>query len=368
MVNRSPGFPDFTKGNYPAEGRSFASFLSGLWTTACHALGVADGQTTRTTQLLWSLLPTWSDERIGAVPNRQSYVAEDGFPAEMSVNWTGGRPELRMLFDSVGDQRPFPEKPASPGATRRRELIHDLFTPHAGRPSPAPVWHAVAWRPPAQMVHKTYYGLYEWPVPQRLTAVGAAMARLGLAAAWNDAHRRVEASGGEPEVEFLAVDLLDAHNARVKVYYRHHDTDLAELGRLAAVALNHDAGAAATAFRTLAGERADAGHAALTCLAFRARIGSAAESTTYLRLPTLTASDQEAVDRTSALLGNEGVDPGRFRALAAALAPGPLTDSTGLLELVSYRAAGRRGDITTYFRFPVYASQTLRPLTPADVT
>jgi hypothetical protein len=61
------------------------------------------------------------------------------------------------------------------------------------------------------------------------------------------------------------------------------------------------------------------------------------------------------------------VDPGRFRALAAALAPGPLTDSTGLLELVSYRAAGRPGDVTTYFRFPVYAGQNLRPLAPADV-
>jgi hypothetical protein len=285
----------------------------------------------------------------------------------MSVNWAGGRPELRMLFDSLGDSRAFPEPPATPAAIRRRELIHDVFTPHAGRPSPAPVWHAVAWRPPAPMVHKTYFGLYEWPAPHRLAAVGAAMARLGLAKAWDDARRRVETSSDEREIEFLAVDLLDARDARVKVYYRNHDTDLAELGRLAAVAVNHDADAAAAAYRKLAGERADGGRAALTCLAFRPPVESAAESTTYLRLAALTESDAEAVDRTSALLAHEGIDPGRFRALAAALAPGPLADSTGLLELVSYRAAGRPGDITTYFRFPVYTGQTLRPLTPADV-
>jgi hypothetical protein len=68
------------------------------------------------------------------------------------------------------------------------------------------------------------------------------------------------------------------------------------------------------------------------------------------------------VERTAALLHREGVDPGRFRLLTAALAPGPLA-TTKILELVSYRTAGRRGDVTTYFRFPVYD----RSLAPVDL-
>jgi hypothetical protein len=286
------------------------------------------------------------------VPTQPSYVADDGFPAEMSVNWTGPRPELRVLFDSLGhDVVP----PGDSGfAARRLERVHETFTPREGRPSPAPVWHSLAWRPPSEMIHKTYFGLYEWPAAQRHEAVTEAMGRLGMATAWDDARRRIENVEGDREIEFFAVDLTDKAAARVKIYYRSHGAGLAEVNRIAAVALRHDAEGARSAYRTLAGDRDDAGEAALSCLAFRSGLDRAAESTTYLRLPALAPDDQEAVERTAALLHREGVDPGRFRTLAAALAPGPLAGSRGILELVSYRAAGRRGDVTTYFRFPVY--------------
>jgi hypothetical protein len=311
--------------------------------------------------MVHELLPSWSGEPIGPKPGRPSYVADDGFPAEMSVNWSGPDPELRVLFDTLGEDDA--DFPVAAGETRYRGRIHELFTTLAGRPSTAPLWHSVAWRPPSRIVHKSYFGLYEWPLAHRYAAVGEAMDRLGLAPAWNDARRRVETAPGEREIEFFAVDVTDETDARVKVYYRSHGADLEEVNRIAAVALRHDAAGAAAAYRRLAGDRADAGEAALSCLAFRSGADRAAESTTYLRLPSLTTDDAEAVDRTAALLRAEGVDPRRFRTLAAALAPGPLEDSRGLLELVSHRAAGRPGDITTYFRFPVFE----QPLAPADV-
>lgn len=268
----------------------------------------------------------------------------------MSVNWSGKHPELRILFDHLGDAQD-----ETMAVDRRWSRIHKIFTPQGGRPSAAPLWHSVAWRPPLRVIHKTYVGLYAWPLAQRYAAVNEAMARLGMAAVWNETRAWVEEADGSREIEFFAVDLADEADARVKIYYRHHGADLHETNRVASAALRHDANGALAAYRTLAGDRADAGEAAMTCLAFRADFDRAAESTTYLRLPSLTSDDQEAVDRTAALLRREGVDPGRFRALAAALAPGRLKDSKGVLELVSYRAAGRQGDVTTYFRFPVFA-------------
>lgn len=354
-----PEFREYTRENYPAQGRLFGDFLCGLWSTASEALGVPVEQSVRTTRMLRALLPPWSRELIGHTPAEPSYVAEDGFPAEMSVNWSG-RPELRILFDSLGHDVVSPGDSAF--ATHRLDRVHETFTPRGGRPSPAPVWHSIAWRPPTSIVHKTYYGLYPWPLAQREVAVAEAMARLGLSEAWDDARRRVETTEGQREIEFFAVDVADEAEARVKVYYRNHGADLAEVDRIAAVALRHDADSARAAYQTLAGERADAGEAALSCLAFRSGIAQAAESTTYLRLPDLTSSDEEAVERTAALLHREGVDPGPFRLLTAALAPGPLSEST-ILELVSYRAAGRRGDVTTYYRFPVYD----RSLTSVDL-
>jgi len=356
VTSREPEFPEYIRENYPAQGRLFGDFLCGLWSTACEALEVPVEQSVRTTRMLRALLPPWAHERIGAVPAQPSYVADDGFPAEMSVNWSGPHPELRVLFDGLGhDVAPPPES-----GFRRLQRVHETFTVRGGRPSPAPLWHSIAWRPPSRIVHKTYFGLYPWPHAHREIAVAEAMDRLGMAHAWDDARRRIETVEGDREIEFFAVDLTDEAEARVKVYYRHHGAGLAEVNSVAAVAQRHDAEDARAAYRILAGDREDAGEAALSCLAFRSGLDRAAESTTYLRLPDLAASDEEAVDRTAALLHREGVDPGRFRLLTAALAPGPLA-RTRILELVSYRTAGRRGDVTTYFRFPVY-DRTLAPV------
>ncbi|MDT8913259.1 hypothetical protein [Amycolatopsis sp. PS_44_ISF1] len=366
MTSDPLGFPLYTRENYPPQGQLLGGFLSGLWATAAGALGFPAELSARSTRLVRDALPRWSAEPIGAAPARPSYVSGDGFPAEMSVNWSGSVPELRVLFDrsdsGPGDESAFPRGPerTREPAARRRARVDEVFTPRAGRPSAAPVWDSVAWRPPAGFVHKTYFGLYEWPEPgERRAAVDEAMHRLGLSAAWDHARSRIEAAGGDREIEFFAVDLAGAADARVKVYYRNHGADLAELDRIASVARQHDSAAASTAYRMLTGGRADAGEAALSCLAFRSGLDRAAEATTYLRLPGLAPHDQVAVDRTAALLRHEGVDPRRFRELAAALAPGPLADGTGLLELVSYRAAGRRGDVTTYFRFPVYPHRSV---------
>jgi len=80
-------------------------------------------------------------------------------------------------------------------------------------------------------------------------------------------------------------------------------------------------------------------------------------------LTPLSTALHQLTNVSPELLRGNGVDPDRFRTLAAELTPGRLADSQGSLELVSYRAAGRRGDITTYFRFPVYEEMAARSAT-----
>jgi hypothetical protein len=366
-------------GIYPVQGQRLGEFLCGLWGTACEALAMPVEFAARTSHMLRGLLPAWAGERIAATPRHPSYVAEDGFPAEMSVNWSGERPELRVLFDAVPAARGGPDRHSANRwtgagssarlASRRFRRVSEIFTPRAGRPSSAPLWHSMAWRAPDRVVHKTYFGLYAWPQAEREIAVGQAMERLGMAAAWEDARRRVARDagrGGGREIEFFALDLASTAGARAKIYYRNHDADVHELNRMASVALTHDPAKGLAAYETLAGAAADAGEEALTCLAFHAGRNHAAEATTYLRMSSLASSDREAVDRTMALLRNEHVDPGPFEALATALAPGRLEDSLGMLELVSHRTARGRGDITTYFRFSVYDEPAPLPIPPVD--
>lgn len=351
------GVPRFD--GYRVRDLRFGEFVCRLWATACDALAVPTEQAAETTVQLSKLLPPWAGEQIGDAPRQPSFVAADGFPAEMSVNWSGNSPELRVLFDCLSDVSS--TQTILDVTSYRFGLVRDVF-------AEAQLWFSMAWRPPWPVVHKAYFGLYTWPSAQRFAALGMAMERLGMAAAWDDAQQRVDADGHRDrrDVEFLGLDLADTPESRVKIYFRNHGADLHEINRMASVALDHDADGALAAYQTLAGTRKDAGMEALTCLAFRPGRDRAAESTTYLRMPSLTSSDQETVDRATDLLRRQGADARRLHTLAEALAPGKLADSRGLLELVSHRAARRRGDITTYFRFPVYdllihAGHTCRP-------
>lgn len=358
MASRSSSLPGSISPHYPAQGQLLGEFLCRLWTTACHVLDLPPD---RSLPILQAVLPAWSQERIGLAPQRPSYVADDGFLAEMSVNWSG-RPELRLLFDTVSDDDHSDDPRRETAATRRLRQIHDIFrSPRAPLPA-APLWHSIAWRPPAHITHKAYFGLYTWPLAQRNAAVNEAMDRLGMARAWNSARRQVESIDGDREIEFFALDQADRPDARVKIYYRSHGADLREMNRIAAVAPGHDADTALAAYQTLTSNQPGAGPGALSCLAFRPGLEHAAESTTYLRLSELASNDAQAVERTAALLAHHGIDPGRLHALAAAITPTPLQHSRGALCLVSYRAAGRPGDITTYFRFPVYS-----PPAPVDL-
>ncbi|WP_422770465.1 hypothetical protein ACN28C_27770 [Plantactinospora sp. WMMC1484] len=302
--------------------------------------------------MLHDLLPGWAAERVGDAPRHPSFVADDGFPAEMSLNWSGGQPELRVLVDCLSEADAV--RPALAAMSRRFDQVSAVFTD-------APLWYSLAWRPPRPVGYKAYFGLYGWPAEQRFAALDQAMERLGMARAWRDARRRV-GDDGRRDVEFLGLDLVDTAESRAKIYYRNHGADIHELDRMASVAAEHDTEDALAAYRTLAGAHTDGGSEALTCLAFRSGLDRAAESTTYLRMPSLAPSDQEAVERTAELLRRQGLDPRPWYAVAAALAPGGLAGSRGLVELVSYRAARRRGDVTTYFRFPVYPQSAPIPV------
>jgi hypothetical protein len=312
------------------------------------------------------LLPGWAGDRIDAAPRETSYVADDGFPAEVSANWSGAHPELRMLFDCLSDV------PQRAGSTDPRWSLWSSSSMFASisriflQPAAAPLWHSMAWRAPDSPVHKVYFGLYEWPVPRRHAVVEQAMQLMGLGRAWEHARHRIEdgARRGSREIEFVGLDIGSTSVARVKIYYRHQDVDVVEMNRVASVALRHDEARALAAYRTLTGGREDAGDAPLTCLAFRSGYQQAVEATTYLRMPSLTTCEQESVERTAALLESEGVAPQRFVGLVDAFSPRRPDSGRGVLELVSHRA-GRRGDVTTYFRFPTFSQQAAQPVASA---
>ncbi|MEW2296532.1 hypothetical protein ABZ719_28185 [Streptomyces sp. NPDC006743] len=348
-------------GLYDAWNESVGEFLCTQWDRACDALVVPAGEARTASALLREALEPWFALKIGAECRRPSYVAEDGFPAEMSVKWSASRPEIRVLFD-IGFADARPDVTALTATVRLAgrlgasldgfERTGDLFLD--GRLGvPAPLWHSLVLRPGEPPSLKAYFGLYRWGTSEREAVVAAAMERLGMGEAWAATSAGMDLA--RHELEFFALDLSGAPQSRAKVYHRSATATLDELNALAARALSHDPVRAGRGYRALAGgDGNDAGEAALTCLAFRKGCRQAEEATTYLRMSSLARSERDTTERVAALLESEGIPTGPYRDLVDALAPRPLEAFLGLQELVSYRTVGRRADMTTYFRFPVY--------------
>ncbi|WP_052440693.1 tryptophan dimethylallyltransferase family protein [Streptacidiphilus anmyonensis] len=366
---------------FSAEGRSIGEFLRERWTDMGDGLGLPHSMTGPVTEQVVDLLRPWADIPVGRTCPFPSFVAGDGFPAEMSVKWSQGRPELRILFEALGASRPVTAASNLAAAAELTDRlaaeplvsldwyrkVADVFAPAADQgTAPTPVWHSLAWRPGRPPAFKLYFGLYDLAPQKRYAAVNEAMERLGMGTAWADTcvevARATMADGVERELEFFALDLDSSAKARAKVYFRNHTGSVAVLEQMASLARAHEPDRARSAFRTLLGTAPDAaGDTPLTCLAFRSGANRADESTTYFRVSSLTASDAEAAVRIGALMAHEDLDPRRHHALLQAVAPQPLNRIRGLQELVSYRSRGSEGDVSVYFRFPLYPPLAAQP-------
>ncbi|MFF1488634.1 hypothetical protein ACIGZH_23055 [Streptomyces sp. NPDC058319] len=355
-------------GLYDVCDETVGEFLCAQWERACDALGFPSGEAAASSDLLREVLDPWFAIEIGRECRHPSYVAEDGFPAEISVKWTGSGPELRVLFDiGFADVRPDLAALAATDRLAGRlgaalddfERVGGMFLDRCPGP-PAPLWHSLVLRPGEPVSLKAYFGLYRWGMNEREAAVGAAMEILDMGTAWAAASSGVNT--GKHELEFFALDLSDAPQSRAKIYYRGAAATVEELNSLAGLARSHDAARAGQAYSALVGgERGDAGEAPLTCLAFRRGCDRAEEATTYLRVASLSRCERDTTERVAALMASEGVPAGPYRKLVDALAPRPLEAFVGLQELVSYRVVGQRADLTTYFRFPVHPVAAVRP-------
>ncbi|MEU4805862.1 tryptophan dimethylallyltransferase family protein [Actinosynnema sp. NPDC023587] len=311
------------------------------------------------------MLGTWADRPVGAACDYPSFVSRDGFPLEFSVSWRAGVPEVRVLFESLGA---VPSARAAqdagraltrslagrPGVSLARYLaVEELFVVDEPRPFRPTVWHSLAYRPGERPRYKVYLNPQAHGRSAVPEVMGAAMGRLGLAPAWSAvAARYAELADEGHELEFVALDLADTPDARVKVYFRH--TGRVDLDRVASLARTHDPVLAGPAYRDVYGSPALPDNEPMTCLAFRAGAAGPEEANVYLRLPSEVESEADATDRVGAVLRRFGADHRQYRDVVAALAPRPLGAMVGMQELLSVRTAAGRPDLGVYFRFAVY--------------
>jgi DMATS type aromatic prenyltransferase len=347
---------------------SFADFIVGKW-VAISAACEMDGRQPMVMNALDSVLRPWGQRVIGARPCYPSYVSADGFPAELSVSWRGGVPEVRVLFEPLGKLlTPFGVQESGremvrslaelPGVSIDPYLcLEDLFTTEAPHPSRPGVWLSLAWRPGGVPTYKVYLNPQARGTNRTWDVVAEAMDRVGLARAWRTVtavRNRLTAAGHE--LEFFALDLTDGPTTRVKVYFRHHQCSVADLNRLASLARWHDPERTAWVCAEIYGSaEGRLTNEPMTCLAFRGT-EEPEEANIYLRLSGNVDSDEEARRRISRIMRSERAHADQYLRIIDHMASMAPAGMSGSQELFSYRTVpGRNADIGVYFRFPAYS-------------
>ncbi len=344
---------------------TYRDFAFDKWLAIGTALGFSAARSSASSAELGALLGDWSDRLIGTRREYPSFVSADGFPMEFSVSWRGGAPEVRVLFESLGavpTARAAQEAGRAltrslagrPGVALARYLaVEELFVvaePQLFRPT---VWHSLAYRPGELPRYKVYLNPQAHGRSAVPEVMAEAMARLGLSSAWHGvASAYAELADEGHQLEFVALDLADEPDARVKVYFRH--TGRVDLDRVASFARTHDPALAGPAYRDVYGSPALPDNEPMTCLAFRAGAAGPEEANVYLRL-----TGPDATARVASVLRRFGANHRQFEAVATALAP---DSATGVPELLSIRTTSRRPDLGVYFRFAVHDSAVERAL------
>jgi tryptophan dimethylallyltransferase len=363
---------------------SFSDFLTGKWQALSAACAI-DTIEPGVMNALESVLRPWGHKSIGSAPCYPSYVSADGFPAELSVSWRGGTPEIRVLFEPLGERlTPFGVQESGramvrslaglPGVRIDRYLaLEDLFTvarPVPGRPG---IWLSLAWRPGSAPAYKVYLNPQASGKEQAWETVAEAMGRAGMGQAWRPvAAARSELTGAGHELEFFALDLTAAAATRVKVYFRHHDCSVAELNRVASFATWHDPERIAWASAQLYGPATTlVPNEPMTCLAFRGTSGPE-EANVYLRLSGTGHGTRHIRHAVARIMRAERAPADQYLRAIGGVASGALSpDMRGAQELLTFRTV-RDGtaDIGIYFRFPVYSARpgilAMPPVLAAD--
>jgi hypothetical protein len=340
--------------------RPFSDFLTEQWVFLCTAMAFPGADIRQSRAALLDLISPWADASIGRRCRYRSYVSADGFPAELSLSWRAGRPEVRILFESLSPEltgraaqdagRRLTRRLATkPGVDLGRYLaVEDLFVTDEPTPGTPTIWHSLAWRRGHAAKYKVYLNPCVHGQDGAADVVGSAMSRIGMGASWHPvAQRCAELADRGHTIEFFALDLERPDVARVKVYFRHGPVTLTELDTVASLARHHSAARARRVYRACYGGGARViDNEPITCLAFRADGGGPEEANVYMRL----RHSEYGLDPVARVLNTVGVGVADYMRLLNTWPP----DVPVTRELLSFRTVGRgrAAEIGLYLRFP----------------
>ncbi|WP_037857696.1 tryptophan dimethylallyltransferase family protein [Streptomyces sp. SCSIO 75703] len=328
--------------------------------------GLSEADTATYADVLTEALGPVGARSLDLPPPDRTFLSDDHTPVEFSLSLQPGTaPSLRVLLEpgcgADGLDRNGRIGLAAIRAMARRwnfstgplDAVRDLFLPPSPQ-GPLALWCALELRPGGVPRVKVYLNPAALRVKRSFWTVREAMERLGHGRAFASLAR----ADGYP---FVALDLGDWEEPRLKVYARHDDLTAGRAGRLSRMDPGPDAAAVEDFFLTAAGGGREVTRLSrrpgLTCHAFT-ETGAARPSGFTLHIPVrdYARHDGEVLERAGRVLARYGMDTAVLpRALSAVTGRRP-EDGVGLIAYLALaHQHGRAPRVTAYLSSEAYA-------------
>ncbi|MFE9773778.1 tryptophan dimethylallyltransferase family protein [Streptomyces sp. NPDC005931] len=345
---------------------TLGAFTGGQLRGLCEVAGLSDADAEVYVQVLTEYLGPVAARPLDLPPPNPTFLSDDHTPVEFSLSFRAGTaPSLRVLVepgcgaDSLAENgRAGLEAIRAMArrwdfATDPLEELRDLLLPASPR-GPLALWCALELRPGGVPQVKAYLNPAARGADRAGRTVREALERLG--------HRR--AFGSLPEADgypFLALDLGDWEEPRVKVYLRHDNLSAAEAGTLSRMEGGPAPATVEEFFRAAAGAGDEGvwltGRPGLSCHSFTdTATGSPSGFTLHIPVRDYAEHDGEVLERAVTVLRGHGMDPSALTRSLAAVTHRRPEDGVGL---IAYLALAHQRNlpprVTAYLSAEAYA-------------
>ena len=340
--------------------------LGGQLDRLCQVLAIDPGTPL---DLLAGILGPLRERPLSEPPAWPSDIADDHTSVEFSVAYNDSEPPaVRILAEATGTPPGVAENMSAAYAflagqsdrfglsTHRLEAVRDLFTVEQPQGSFG-LWLSLVFRRSRPPEFKVYLNP-ELNGPDRAPElVGAALHRLGLGASYRAmlAHAvRPGELGGADRLAFFALDLHDGPQARVKLYLSHHDAEATDVARAAGIVAGVDPSDIVEFCSAVGGPGPFNARPLIGSYTLTEGADRPVGYSVYVPIRSYVVDDQEARNRTAAVLGRHGFDPVLLDRAIAAVTTRALPDGAGLLAHVSLRLGPPRPGVTVYLSSEAY--------------
>ncbi|MGW0707307.1 tryptophanase [Streptomyces sp. NPDC002643] len=364
--------------------------LGGLFTgqliRLCQVSGIERSDADTYARLLTDSLGAVAGRPLRLPPPSQSFLSDDSTPVEFSLSYTpDARPRLRVLLEP-GYDAPGLRENGRAGmavvrsmarrwgfATGQLDAIEDLFLPPDPQ-GPLALWIALELSPGGVPKVKVYLNPSASGADRAAETVRQALDRLGH----RQAFEALPPADGYP---FLALDLGDWAEPRVKIYTAHRGLPVTAVGALCGMEAGPDSGALEEFLRTAGGfDDRTSGLPALgaarfdrrpilTCHSFTRTTGGPTGFTLHVPIRDYARDDRQALSRARTLLRRHGMDTAPLDGALSAVTSRRPEDGVGLIAYVALaHEQGRAPRVTTYISSEAYRVRppnTSHPATPS---